>query len=264
MALDKYIYPAEDTAVEKAAPVQMQKLDQRTGETVTYEYIPSTARRAWFHRFCAYHGIVPNIYTDLARDRKAEPEGGYSEVVKAVVYMNGTPIASGLGSERSLNLLDPQIRIIETAETYAIGRALANAGFTLPNEKDLRRDGDGQGSCADAPMRIDTPVNPAPAQPQATDQTAPPSQFSAASDPNQVDELILIARQPGAPASLQEAFAVKCPVRGMYYGNMLGEINVSAPHVVRFYAGNGSKPFGSASDFPYFVAAAKMIVEANT
>lgn len=239
--MGKYIYPATDEAVAKPEPIKVTEKDQE-GQPVEWEYLPVDRRVDWYHRYCMAHDIMPCIDTEET-GRKDEPVGGYSERFKASVYFNGVLVARGHGSELSVNQLNPKIRIFETAETFAIGRALKHAGFSLPKEKPDEE----PGNFADAPRPVqqaqlpfDGPTGPVPMDPDEQE-----------------------ARRPDPPATMQEAFALKVPF-GQYKGRMLGEVNATDRNFLLWLAGiiTSNSPFTSQRDYPRMMAAVNMVLNA--
>lgn len=272
--MSKYPYPPTDESVNQPTLTEYQERTvdgQETGRS--FLYLKTEDRIKWFRRYCASHDILGCIDTEIVRERKPEPSGGYSEAFKCRVYMNGELVATGHGSEKSVDL-DPKIRLIETAETYAVGRALKHAGFILDSEPSDKADGDGQTGFIEAPIwnsqsaqqpnnNAGTPGSVQQAPVQASPAPTPAPQLPAATPPTMTvtDPIVLEAMSKDPPASLKEAYAVKFPMRNQHYGKTLGELNATAGWYVAWIAGtNPEKPFKSADRFPRLVAAAKMIV----
>lgn len=259
-------YPPEDKSVE---PPKVAML-KRDGSQDTFAYLLVRNRIMWFRRFCAAHNILGSIQTEHC-ERKAEPDGGYSENFKATILMNGEIIATGYGSAKSIEL-STGIKVLETAETAAIGRALSCAGFNLEIESPDAGDGDGMQSFADAPMPFTAYTPPLGWMQPPVQQQPGPNQFngyqqSAQQGPaqnypmqNNAAPNVQPPQQPmpSKPMTLADAMGTICPV-GKHKGRTLGEINGTDDWYIKYLAGQADKEFRSANRFPNVVAAAQMI-----
>lgn len=251
-------YPPEDRSVEPPKATMLKK----EGSDDNFAYLLVRNRIMWFRRFCAAHNIRGSIQTEH-RERKAEPDGGYSESFKATVLMNGEVVATGHGSAKSIEL-SAGIKVLETAETAAIGRALSCAGFNLEIESPEAGDGDGMQSFADAPMPSAAYVPPAgwmqPPVQQPSEQQPPNGyQLPVQPVPQKIDP-IPTRTTPGTSMTLANAFGVICP-NGKYKGRTLGDVNATDPWYVAFLAGRTDKEFRSANRYPDVVTAAQMICD---
>jgi len=87
------------------------------------DYLEVKYRLMWFYDDCKTKGVIGRIETDLI-------PGLDAPVFKASVYIDGQLVATGHGSA---NAGDRKVvwsgREVEKAETAAIGRALAHAGY---------------------------------------------------------------------------------------------------------------------------------------
>lgn len=261
-------YPPEDRSVEPPKVTMLKK----EGSDDSFAYLLVRNRIMWFRRFCAAHNIRGSIQTEH-RERKAEPDGGYSESFKATILMNGEVVATGHGSAKSIEL-SSGIKVLETAETAAIGRALSCAGFNLEVESPDAGDGDGMQSFADAPMPFTAYAPPAgwmqqPVQQQfngyqPTVQPVPAQDYQNISQPAQncVSSNVQGQQQsmPGKPMTLADAMGMICPI-GKHKGHTLGEINAIDQWYIMYLAGRAENEFRSASRYPDVVSAAQMICD---
>lgn len=121
------------------------------------DYLPVAYRLVWFRDECPTWSIV----TDLVR---GGPEAGYALMRATIMDDGGRVIATAHKVEDSKGFED----FTEKAETGAIGRALAIAGYGTQFAAELRAD--------DAADPVDAPA----AQPQVTAQRAAPQASSTA------------------------------------------------------------------------------------
>lgn len=234
-----YPYPPNDTITPAPKASEFPERDANGAETgKKFSYLTVDARKRWFRRFCAEHEISGAIESGWDK-------GSPLPTFRAAVLMNGELVATGNASPREYS--DPNIRPVEAAETAAIGRALANAGFCLEDEAPDKMDGDGVYGFADAPRPIQ------PVQLPFDGPTGP-----AAMDPDEAE-----ARRPDPPATMQEAFALKVPF-GQYKGRMLGEVNATDRNFLLWLAGiiTSNRPFTSQRDYPRMMAAVNMVLNA--
>lgn len=131
-------------------------------------YLQVAHRVAWFK---TEHGDDGGITTDVLQ---TEP----FPLVKAFITINGVIVATGHGTAQTSNNAVYKGREIEKAETAAIGRALANAGYGTQFSEML--DDDSGDDLADSPMKRQQqqqqrpPATPQPTQ-QPTVYNAPPA-----------------------------------------------------------------------------------------
>ncbi len=277
MEITKLPFPPE-SEVPAPAPIDVTDRNGKTGK-----YLLVADRIRWFRRFCAHYECDGRLHTEyLSRVQDPDSLGTlYTERFKATVLINGEEVATGYGSSPLVKEGIVNDSAFETAETSAIGRALANAGFNIldaQNDNDL--DGAGPNSFADAPVipftgpSPDTEVNRSPVTPplQAASaewtnvkpyQNAPPAPGMDAGQtgvPTIIAAALAEAQRKDPPANLNDAFRMVFP-NGKYAGRTLGDIKACDMNYLLYITNRTNNQYRSASRFPRLIAAANMVLE---
>ena len=263
---------------EVPAPKPIDVTD-RNGKTGKYLLVADRIR--WFRRFCAHYECDGRLHTEYL-NRVQDPDSLgtlYTERFKATVLINGEEVATGYGSSPLVKDGVLNDSAFETAETSAIGRALANAGFNIldaQNDNDL--DGAGPNSFADAPVipftgpSPDTEVNRTPVMPpsQAAPERMPAPRYQPIPpapivDTQRAEEqagfaaALAAAQRKDPPATIEEAFSMIFP-NGRYAGRTLGDIKACDRNYLLYITNQTNTQYRSAGKFPRLIAAANMVL----
>lgn len=240
--------------------------DEITGEPILY--LEADSRIIWFQTYCQERELKG--YIDASQYRFIPELNMF--IVTANVYINDKLVGSDVaGVMVAPGDIAGSGKALQTASTYAKGRALMNAGFGLKAIRRPQASGDNFPDGDEFPEQGVTvnPENPFdavithPQQPQASNPT-PASAVGAG-------QRIMGQGTPAAsngtnctnPPTMQEmtldqAQAVKVPV-GKAKGKTLGEVFATDPGMVKFWAGDR---FTNATKYPELVAASTVILKA--
>lgn len=268
-------------AVEGYEPKLTKIMDRNGRETL---YLLVAERKEWFFRWCQANGKVGM----LDDSEYTIHENAKLVVVTAKVIVDGAIVAKSSAS-RVYDPNNPDLGAtpIQEAGTSALGRALANYGFSTancaPDPEELK-------TLADAPVTLDQfEANPMMALITDDESQAPhvvddgsqvphvedngnqiPVQQSSATPPaaaskpeHEKDKKSGATKAPDiAPVnSVEEAYRAVLPVTGKK-GNTLGLLwnTTNDKRMIYFIAGKGNRPFAWADDYPNLVHACKLII----
>lgn len=270
-------------SVEGYEPKLTKILDRNGRETL---YLLVADRKEWFFRWCQANGKVGK----LDDSEYAICESAKLVIVTAKVMVDGEVVAQSSASRvYDPNNPDPGATPIQEAGTSALGRALANYGFSTancaPDPEELK-------TLADAPVALDQfEANPMMALITGNENQTPDTEDNGSQVPNAEDNGSQIpvhqsnstthaapntgksesgrAQKSGitkapdiAPVnSIEEACRAILPITGKK-GNTLGLLwnTTNDKRMIYFIAGKGNRPFALANDYPNLVHACKLII----
>lgn len=226
-------------------------------------YLKVADRVNWFLAVCDKYNLQ-HRFAPMAQEtvtKKAPPDDPYGrteivvERVKMGLYIDGELVGEAYGSSEVL------YKTLENAETSAKGRVLSDIGFNITDGMNDPGELDGNAaylSC-DAPVPAvplvipgasGQPFNVVPTEPtQPSQPTVPAPAPAPAQYKNEWEDPNIVATA--------KAFSVPT---GNYKGKSVGEMLAMSDWHVKFYANmNPEKEFKSASRYPDFVAACKIV-----
>ena len=208
-------------------------------------YLDVKFRKLWF-RLCHPEGKIVKVYHALTEQ---------VAICEARVYLSKDDPEDayiGSGTARRLFKMDDPFgeSYVESAETAATGRALAEAGFGSQfADCDMTEPADA--SLADAPVAIpqQTPQKPA-VQPAAAPKAAPAAVSKAAPAPVANAVPAAPAQKPTVPSTVEDAYAAMTldsakatPVDfGYNKGKTLGQIAIEKPSSLVWYVDSYKGP----------------------
>lgn len=219
-------------------------------------YLDVKYRLEWYLTYCKEN----NISTCIIEEDIIVHEALGAIEAHCSIYQNGVLVSRG-GASRTYHDRDFDMRdkIIQTANTFAKGRALGNLGFTLTSTDDGDPIPCDSGICAtpwgniieapDNPLISEFAPNPTP-PPVATKLPEPPErkpQAPAASS----------AKAAPQPMTWEEARDYVIPLNGMYKGKTMGTVLACDRRTVEWYAGPN---FNAGTKFVDLVQAAKIVL----
>lgn len=187
-------------------------------------------------------------------------------------YRDEYPIATA-HAEALLSQYDDFSHIVEAAETKAIGRALAYAGFGTPIDEEMTED-----EPVDTGIRVKKSIQPKPNALDVVESEEKPKEASPAKGKAETQQPVKETKPavkpepkveqnqpqpqpqvnaPNAPAQpdpaeirrkLQEARGFVCPT-GEYKGKTLGEIYLADPKCLEYYARQINSQLGDYARF---------------
>lgn len=262
---------------------KLTKIKNRNGEDTLYLLVAD--RKDWFFRWCEAN----NKSGVLDDSEYVINESAKLVIVTATVYVDGVCVAKSSAC-RVYDPANPDANAtpIQEAGTSALGRALANFGFSsancAPEPEELK-------VLADAPVafeQFETSNNPmlamvknATAQSSTTEdtsnETAKQQSGAASTDNSKSAQPASTTKRPAAKKSastqtvetgdvapvktVEEAFKIVLPVTAKK-GNTLGLLwNTTGDKSLIYYlAGQGKSQFLGADKYPNLVHACKLII----
>ena len=211
-------------------------------------YLTVDMRVHWFQTWCQENGKKYFIEENFV---EAIPSTSFIQS-KCLVYVDGEVVGVGVGGFNLNGHKDPDY-CIQTCQTIAKGRALANAGFgsvfsstqESENGSDIPCDSGVTtnfmvfkpqflGPDAGNPMVTQAP---APAATPVAPNFQPTNGFNAPTFTEQpVHKVTEIPETDNAPKTRDEALRFIVPIKSEWQGHMLSEVMAKDPKVIRYYA----------------------------
>lgn len=227
-------------------------------------YLKVADRVDWFLAVCdkykLQHRFAPMAQETVIKKAPADDPYGRTEMVvervKMGLYVDGELLGEAYGSSEVL------YKTLENAETSAKGRVLSDIGFNIKGGMNDPGELDGKAaylSC-DAPAPVAPLAIPgATGQPSNVVPTAPANQPAAPVQPATAPAPVQYNNPWEDPNIVASAKSYKVPT-GNYKNKTVGEMLALSDWHVQYYANmNTEREFKSASRYPDFVAACKIV-----
>lgn len=214
-------------------------------------YLDVKYRLEWYLTYCQEHNISSRIVEEniIVHESLGLIEAHCSIYHDDVLVSRGG--ASRTYRERDFDMLD---KIIQTANTFAKGRALANLGFTLTSTDDGDPIPCDSGICATPWGNITTnPDNPMDSEFVRDSVPAPaqnPGPMGAAPS----------AKAASRTMTWEEARDYVIPINSRFKGQTLGTVLACDRSTVEWYASSRFAVTWSANQYPDLVQAAKIVL----